>query len=404
MSEATMSERNWRFDPIPEREAGASLEFAPGERAQVPARSRLARLARWKGLAVNWVRSRGWHLGANSASAGEEVLHEFSALVASTRDPVLIEEGLLELAARLVGGSRIEYNRDPAIGLAPDFAAGTIPVHICRSVRGQLIIRSQTGEPLELDPLTRRRLATLGTLASAALDQLDPVIAPQVCSNHGAQPHDQECPSAARQGGAAPSNGSSPPGQGSLSLASLDSERPARPAPLVPGVHDATFLNAVLPFAIGQARRRGEPLSVLCIEVDRLGGIAELLGRERADLALRATGIQVASQIRSSDFVALLDDDRLLAVLPRAGIREASRIAMSLCQQVDRNPSILPEAGGVTVSIGVAEFPACADNVFALVDAADHALSMAKRRGRNQAAAAPVLAPPDSPKLARCAS
>src|SRR5262249_20406513 len=43
-------------------------------------------------------------------------------------------------------------------------------------------------------------------------------------------------------------------------------------------VHDATFLNAVLPFALGQSRRHGEPLSLVCVQLDRLGAIRDLLG------------------------------------------------------------------------------------------------------------------------------
>ena len=39
----------------------------------------------------------------------------------------------------------------------------------------------------------------------------------------------------------------------------------------------------------------------------------------------------------------------------------------------------------ITVSIGVATFPSCADNVFSLFDAADEALARAHDQGRNQA-------------------
>ena len=49
--------------------------------------------------------------------------------------------------------------------------------------------------------------------------------------------------------------------------------------PSLPVLQDATFLNAVLPFAVGQARRHGESLSLLCVAIDRLGGICELLGK-----------------------------------------------------------------------------------------------------------------------------
>jgi diguanylate cyclase (GGDEF)-like protein len=118
---------------------------------------------------------------------------------------------------------------------------------------------------------------------------------------------------------------------------------------------------------------------------------------------VRSTGIQVAGAIRASDFVARLDDDRLLVVLPRAAVHDAWGIAKKLCSGVELNRSILPEVSGVTISVGVAEYPACAETILALIDAADHALSLAKSQGRNQAVAAPSLAPPDPIKLARCA-
>ena len=71
---------------------------------------------------------------------------------------------------------------------------------------------------------------------------------------------------------------------------------------------------------------------------------------------------------------------------------------------MEKQPELLPGLPGLTVSIGVAEYPACAGSVFALLDAADHALTEARNQGRNQAVAAAILNPSDPVKLARCAS
>ena len=90
-------------------------------------------------------------------------------------------------------------------------------------------------------------------------------------------------------------------------------------APYPKMLHDATFLNAVLPFAVGQAQRHREPLSLVCIAIDRLHGIQDLLGRAVADSLVRSVGETVMSLIRSSDIVVRLDDDRVVAVLPRSG-------------------------------------------------------------------------------------
>ncbi len=159
-------------------------------------------------------------------------------------------------------------------------------------------------------------------------------------------------------------------------------------------LHDATFLNAVLPFAIGQAQRHREPLSLVCVAIDRLHGIQELLGRAAADNLIRCVGEMVLSVIRTSDVVARLDDDRVVAILPRACAEGALRISKMICQKVaDRHWPIADQPGmRITVSVGSATFPSSAVNVFSLFEAADDALAQAQARGRNQAAQAPRIA------------
>ncbi len=169
-------------------------------------------------------------------------------------------------------------------------------------------------------------------------------------------------------------------------------------------LQDATFLHAVLPFALGLSRRHGEALSLLCVAIDRLSGIHKLLGRDSADRAVRNVGAHIAAMIRDSDIVARLDDDRIIVVLPRAMIPDAWKLAGDICRTVETTPGLLPELPVLTVSIGVAEFPACADNIYALLDAADHALSMARNQGHNQAVAAATLNSTDPANPARCAS
>jgi diguanylate cyclase (GGDEF)-like protein len=157
----------------------------------------------------------------------------------------------------------------------------------------------------------------------------------------------------------------------------------------IPQLQDATFLNAVLPFALGLAKRHGESLALLCVAVDRLGGIRELMGKESADRAVDAVGRQVAAMIRSSDIVARIDDDRIIAVLPRAPLGHARRVAERICRTVEPASSRSAGLPGLTVSIGIAEYPTCASTLYALLDAADHALAEAQRTGRNRVVSAP---------------
>ena len=103
----------------------------------------------------------------------------------------------------------------------------------------------------------------------------------------------------------------------------------------VPSVQDATFLNAVLPFLMSQANRNRQPLSVICIAVDRLNGIRDLLGLDQADQAVREVGLRIAGAIRASDVVARLDDDRIIAILPCACLPDAWRIADNVCHAIE---------------------------------------------------------------------
>jgi diguanylate cyclase (GGDEF)-like protein len=152
-------------------------------------------------------------------------------------------------------------------------------------------------------------------------------------------------------------------------------------------LHDATLLNAVLPFAISQAQRHHEPLSLAFIAIDRLHGIQELLGRAVANRLVQSVGETVVSLIRASDIVARLDDDRVIAVLPRSGDDGALRVGEMICQKIAEERWPLSDQPGmkVTVSVGVATFPSAAQNVHSLFQAADDALAHAQARGRNQA-------------------
>src|SRR5262249_27321485 len=143
----------------------------------------------------------------------------------------------------------------------------------------------------------------------------------------------------------------------------VQNSRAAHPSTML---RDATFLNAVLPFALAQARRHREPLSLLCIEIDRLNGIQELLGRATADRLVRSVGETVASMIRGSDIVVRLDDDRVVAILPRSAGEGALQLGEKICRTVADRCQVVGESPGVsaTVSIGVAAFPRSARSVF----------------------------------------
>jgi diguanylate cyclase (GGDEF)-like protein len=352
-----------------------------------------------------------WHavldrLGLGNAKFEADV-HHFGSTIATVDDPSIVEAALLRLARKMAPGSRVELVSGPALPVDPDDqlparaenaakerttdrwtdprgqAALDVPLRCGASIAGRLRIRSRSGGPSLLRTATVQRLTTLCTMAASAMECL---------GRHSEWPRDDD---------QAPSSGV----QDDLTARNTAPAPSARPVMVV---QDATFLNAVLPFALNQARRHREPLSLLCVAIDRRCGVQELLGRAEVDRLSRHVAEITSSLIRASDIVARLDDDRVVAVLPRAPRGGALHVAENICRAVaaKRPPDCATPM--LTVSIGVATFPSCAGAVNALFEAADGALAWAQNHGRNQAVLAPSRpassASLGSPPAIRCSS
>ena len=149
-------------------------------------------------------------------------------------------------------------------------------------------------------------------------------------------------------------------------------------------VRDATFLNAVLPFALEQSRRYGEPVSLVCVRLDRLGAIRDLTGVGMADRLVHELGEMVGSVVRASDLVARLDDDRIVALLVRSRADGAMKVARTIGHAVAESGLGSLRLPGTTVSIGVAEFPTIARDAASLLEAADEAMAIARAAGRSR--------------------
>ena len=388
MSESTMSERDWRLDQVD----GAPSDFEPEPFAPLGSTTascpRTRRLTRWSKRAARWVRAQaGRFMGLFEVSREEEIIHELGRFLEGCSDPELIEKSFIESVGRLTAARSVQWIRGPIQPSSDGDGRLEIMLRAGSVARGRLLVLPPSDQPSVWSPATVKRLKTLGTMAASALLR-----------------HDWQNAELSQ-----PAGRDLEPIPNALAIASartdgdLDEKKTKENHFAAAVLQDATFLHAVLPFALGLSRRHGEPLSLLCVAIDRLSGIHELLGRDWADRVVRNVGAHIAAMIRDSDIVARLDDDRIIVVLPRALIPDAWNLARKICRTVETTPALLAELPLLTVSIGVAEYPACANNVYALLDAADHALSMARNQGRNQAVAATTLNRTD-PVRARCAT
>jgi diguanylate cyclase (GGDEF)-like protein len=390
MAEAVFLKQGWRLDSIEtdssvnwSREApflrctgnGGSPPAPVDVRATPPAA--VGSIKRWNQSVRSQVRANLGKL-AEARAKPERLLHRFAAIVAMTDDSAVVEAALVRAVRMLVPARRVELvpglnplgecrrcvrpamNAQSRLCAEVDSSEAEIVELTLRfgaSVNGRVRVWVQTANTMSSREETIERLSTLCTVASGALENL---------SWRRDWHWDTEPAASARATAPRPTN----------ALSSIKESV---------AVHDATFLSAVLPFALNQARRHREPLSVLCIAVDRLNAILDLMGRSAADRLIKRVSETVASLIRSSDIVARFDDDRVAVVLPRAPVWGAVHVAEKIRRAfADEGRLVSEMPGGVTVSIGVATFPTCADDEYSLIDAADLALAQAQQDGRNR--------------------
>lgn len=143
----------------------------------------------------------------------------------------------------------------------------------------------------------------------------------------------------------------------------------------------------------GRAKAEKRPFCVLMMDGDNFKGVNDKYGHLTGSKTIEEIGFSITTNLRSGDAAARFGGDEFAAFLLDAdlaqGIVAAERIRTSIEEykfSVVRQGRT-KEEHHITVSIGVACFPADSSDPIELVEMADSALYRAKRQGRNRVAA-----------------
>ncbi|MBV8516392.1 MAG: diguanylate cyclase [Acidobacteria bacterium] len=142
------------------------------------------------------------------------------------------------------------------------------------------------------------------------------------------------------------------------------------------GVANRRFFDRALLDEWKRAERRGDPLSLIMVDLDHFKDVNDSRGHAAGDECLRRVAQHIGGIVRGSgDVVARWGGEEFVILLPGADVSTASAIA-------ERLRAGIAASCEVTASFGVAARSA-ADDPSSLIDRADRALYAAKRDGRN---------------------
>ena len=136
--------------------------------------------------------------------------------------------------------------------------------------------------------------------------------------------------------------------------------------------------------AIAAARRDGQGVALLFVDIDHFKTVNDSLGHAAGDQLLQAVARRLGSALRSTDTIARLGGDEFLVVVGEMdGPASARPVLDKLMTALARPVALGGEEIPVTGSIGVAQFPEDGADFDLLLQKADTALYRAKDAGRN---------------------
>ena len=162
------------------------------------------------------------------------------------------------------------------------------------------------------------------------------------------------------------------------------------------GIANRRQFDSVLASEYKRALRTGMPLAVMMVDVDFFKQFNDIYGHPEGDRCLRQVSeVLTRTLARAGDLAARYGGEEFAVLLPNTDLGSAELVAHRLCEAIEA--MAIPHQGSpfgkLTVSVGVASL--MPNGVTAhdmrhqehLVNAADQALYIAKRNGRNQVCA-----------------
>jgi len=134
-----------------------------------------------------------------------------------------------------------------------------------------------------------------------------------------------------------------------------------------------------------QARKQGEPLAFLLLDIDDFKVINDTYGHQVGDSVLRRIAESGRGSLRRADVFGRIGGEEFAAVFPGCAPDMAMQVAERLHREIQRLSFCHDDQTfGITISQGLTSLTAEDENIDALFARADAAMYEAKRQGKNR--------------------
>ncbi len=146
------------------------------------------------------------------------------------------------------------------------------------------------------------------------------------------------------------------------------------------GLYNNKFFSTLSEIEIAKAKR-GMPLSLLIIDLDKFKRLNDTYGHLLGDKVLERLAVVLKKQVRKYDIISRFGGEEFFVLFPNTNLAKAKNVSNRIRKAVEGDKFM--KKYSVTMSGGVSQFRE-KDTIKKIVERADKALYKAKENGRNR--------------------
>lgn len=152
------------------------------------------------------------------------------------------------------------------------------------------------------------------------------------------------------------------------------------------GLYNRRYMQENLEQEIHRSERDNKSIGLILLDIDHFKSINDQFGHGAGDHVLKTLAALLKSHVRKGDICCRYGGEEFLFILPNSSYKNTFSLAEKLRQQVKLLDITYDgkKIGKITISSGVAAYPAQARTFDALIKAADSAMYRAKDEGRDR--------------------